>query len=311
MSEKQPKNLKSSQGRRTHKRHHKRDHTESRSDKKPEHSAAPKKDVQKEIDRRVASEVYRLTSKTPSELSFEAKHNVQLKRLPRLSSSGKIMMVFEMAALRVNFSGKGEFFRAHISRLAKPEMDSINEFIREAVHTIFHMQEPKAKLYMTRIVCTTSAGGAINVLTNDVNIQGSSYMNFTTSWAAIFDEVKMIEGHIEWIPNYIAGATTANISNKGVLVIDYDHVAVLTGYDQGLNYDSHIEIDIEPPYGAKDGGRSSITWHAQGQPDLVWQDTSATTAIAWCKIASRNVLNAATGYGDLTGSAHMQFRMTF
>jgi hypothetical protein len=134
------------------------------------------------------------------------------------------------------------------------------------VSTVFGTNEPLIKVHLIPVIMT----GTSSVFNPTYDVVYSN-VHDNAAWSTLFDEYQMIHGNLTYHPQWLqATGTTGYV---GVGVIDYDDNTALTSIAAAWGYDTAKWFPLAPVH------YQTCTWefHAQGQPDLQWVDSSTTT----------------------------------
>jgi len=263
-------------------RHRQRDKTEKTKNPRPSKDDVGKRFVE-------------LLGKTLEHVQFEKMHGVTLTVSPKATHSYKLRVC--LSVLDQKLKGKGTL-RDRMKLAPASELAQFNNFRRELTRFIFGTQEPELKLRMTIASLDTGVGATVDASIPlgwvDVLDRGS--------WAAVFDEVKLLHGAVAYWPNGTAPTNSNQYDLLGVAAIDYDD-ATLPGTFDALNaYDTARWCYLIIPFS---GARSHVSepvwhWRNQGIPDLQWINTTDTITIcAWWKCKSKGgngFISASIGY---------------
>lgn len=251
------------------------------------------------LDAIVEKKIQQLTGKTVLQLNLFQKHKLPVPR--SVPTKPKQRLPFIMQMLDAKLPGTGNF-KQRMMLLQPQAIEEFKNFKNEVIHMVFGTQEPEVRLYSTWQYVNTVAGG---VLENAYYAIYWGGLQDNSSWAALFDEVKMINGVFKYIPvRWEVAADTPYYPSCGI--VDYDDSGTVT-FTNMLEYDTHklfhhmllAGMDKEKDW----------PWHSQGQPDLAWISTQATTTyVAWWKQNIVTAMDASATYGIVYFSAFVRFR---
>jgi hypothetical protein len=148
-----------------------------------------------------------------------------------------------------------------------PSME-MKAVIRRMAREVFGTQEPVIRVRGALVNQTGSGGAYVPV----VSYYWGGVID-QASWAAVFDEVKVLDGVVNILP--IEDAAT----NLVFWAVDYDNATALGSEDAALAYDTHqIWNGLTIYWRPRDHIRMAI--HPQGIPDKSWIDTTDTTTVS-------------------------------
>jgi len=271
---------------------------------KDKQAKPPQRKVEKKIDINALVEKRdrEITGLNSSALAFESKHNVRVPR--NVSTKAHHRLGFFMQLLDAKVPGTGAL-KQRVLSLTPTEVKALSTFKQEMTHMIFGTQEPELKLFSIWQYINTSIGGNLTSDAYPIQWGGANGIQDSSSWAVVFDEVKMIHGEMTY-----HGARYNNSDGASYYVsvgaIDYDDASSTT-FTNLSEYDTRefFNINLFP------GSQSHPTWkwHSQGQPDLAWITTADTsTIVCWWKLGLITTLTSSVTYGTCQFYAYVRFR---
>ncbi len=182
--------------------------------------------------------------------------------------------------------------------------DEQRVFLRRIASEVFGgVQEPRVQVRSTFGTLTTAAGGNLATVTS---YNWGSVID-QSSWAAVWAEVKVLNGHFEVWP------IINNVHAIAIFAVDYSSSTALGSYNAALAYDAH---EVYNPGGSTAGSlrpRDHAILHVvpQGIPDKQWIATSDTTTTpAYLKVWSTNA-NMNTDLYKVFFVMDVKFRQVF
>jgi hypothetical protein len=143
--------------------------------------------------------------------------------------------------------------------------------------------------------------------TTVLNLTAAAFNNFTDC-ANLFDEYRVVRGHLEYHCTY---ANTANNVAWGGASIDYSIAAAYGSFDAMYSHDTHV-IGNYTNYNSKDVGKKRFSWplNFEPMPDQDWIPTTTTSTVFayWKPYLLAATINATEDCGHLLGWIDFQFR---
>jgi hypothetical protein len=142
---------------------------------------------------------------------------------------------------------------------------------------------------------TTTIGGSLT----DVIPVTLANANQAASYAALFDEYRILGAKLMFVPPIISG-TPSGTAIDAIVVVDYDNSAALGSYSAAWQYDNAKHLICNQ--------KMKILYHpTRIAPDDQWYNTSAPVAVAWFKVYGSGG-SISTSYGRYYVQLDVQFR---
>jgi hypothetical protein len=195
-------------------------------------------------------------------------------------------------------------FQFRLGLLNNPSREVFNTQKRAIIQQMLGTQEPKVKLHFSSVdVNNSSTLGIVKT----VSVKWSQVMDYS-SWSALFDEVRPLEGLCVYRGTYLLSSSTSGGVPVLVGVIDYADSTDLSTFDQGLAFETAKVFSA-----AAGSMLPEVEWpfYVQGPPDINWLSvTDTSTTWLWWKCVNKQLGGVTVNGGVAVWYGHiiLQFR---